>query len=178
MNPIHILGVLLVSAFAQADSEFYKFSALDIHGRNVSMEKYRGHVSVVVNVASLWGLADTNYRQLQNMFERFGQSKGLRILAFPCNQFHNQEPGTNEEIYKWATEKYNVTFDMFSKIDVNGPTAHPLYKYLQNILPGFLWNSIKWNYTKFLLDKDGKPIKRYAPTDEPFSMLDDIQKLW
>lgn len=112
------------------------------------------------------------------MHEELAETKGLRILAFPCNQFGSQEPGTNEEIKAFATGKYGVQFDMFSKINVNGNDAIPLWKYLKNKQGGTLGDFIKWNFTKFLVDKNGQPVKRYAPNEEPFSIKKDLEKYW
>lgn len=112
------------------------------------------------------------------MHEELAETKGLRILAFPCNQFGSQEPGTNEEIKAFATGKYGVQFDMFSKINVNGDNADPLYKYLKHKKGGTLGDFIKWNFTKFLVDKNGQPVKRYSPTDEPFSIKKDLEQYW
>lgn len=109
------------------------------------------------------------------MHEEFAASKGLRILGFPCNQFGNQEPGTNEEIKAFATGKYGVQFDMFSKINVNGDNAIPLYKYLKRKQGGTLGDFIKWNFSKFLVDKNGQPVKRYAPNVEPFAIKQDLE---
>ncbi|CAD5117139.1 DgyrCDS5945 [Dimorphilus gyrociliatus] len=110
---------------------------------------------------------DSNYKQLQALHEELADS-GLRILGFPCNQFGGQEPGTNEEIKAFAQDKYGVKFDMFSKIEVNGNNADPLYKYLKMKQGGFLGDRIKWNFSKFLVDKMGQPVDRYSPTTSPF----------
>lgn len=114
-----------------------------------------------------------NYTQLQAMHAELAESKGLRILGFPCNQFGSQEPGTDAEIKEFA-KKYDVGFDMFSKIDVNKDSAHPLYKYLKMKQGGTLGSFIKWNFTKFLIDKNGQPVKRYSPTTEPNSIKKDL----
>lgn len=118
-----------------------------------------------------------NYTQLQELFVKYSQ-QGLRILAFPCNQFGKQEPGANEEIEKFAKEKYHVQFDMFSKINVNGDDALPLFKYLKSHkkTSGTLTNAIKWNFTKFLVDKQGQPCKRFAPNVAPRNIDSDIKK--
>lgn len=108
----------------------------------------------------------------------YAESKGLRILAFPCNQFGGQEPGTNEEIKAFATEKYGVQFDMFAKIDVNGKKADPLYNFLKKKQGGTLGDFIKWNFSKFLVNKEGVPVKRYAPNDEPNKVAKDFDKYW
>lgn len=112
------------------------------------------------------------------MYDELAASRGLKILAFPCNQFGNQEPGTNEDIKKFATEKFGVTFDMFAKIDVNGDHAIPLYKYLKYKQGGTLGDFIKWNFTKFLIDKEGQPVKRYAPNIDPFDIKKDLDPLF
>jgi len=176
---LHLVGAFWGSKedWEKATS-IYDFNVIDIDGNEVSMEKYRGHVVIIVNVATEWGLADTNYRQLQAMHDELAESKGLRILAFPCNQFANQEPGTNAEIKAWAKKKFGVTFDMFSKINVNGDDAIPLYKYLKSKQGGTLGSWIKWNYTKFLVDKNGQPVARYSPQDEPFEIKKVLHKYW
>ncbi|VDL91518.1 unnamed protein product [Schistocephalus solidus] len=135
---------------AANSAEFYSFSAENIDGEMVSMER----------------LTDKNYAQLQELYTSYA-GQGLHILAFPCNQFGHQEPGTNAEIKENALNKYHTTFEFFSKCDVNGSNALPLFKYLQNALPGTLINSIKWNFTKFLIARDGTPYKRYSPQTDP-----------
>ncbi|XP_063988084.1 glutathione peroxidase-like [Diachasmimorpha longicaudata] len=151
----------------------YQFHARDIHGQDVSLDKYRGHVLLIVNVASECGLTDVNYKQLVELHQKYGDTKGLRILAFPSNQFANQEPGTSDEILKFI-EKYNVKFDMFEKIDVNGDNAHPLYKWLKEKQEGLITDDIKWNFTKFIVNKEGKAVERYAPTTKPLSIEQDL----
>ena len=115
-------------------------------------------------------------RQLVEMYNEHSETAGLRILGFPCNQFGGQEPGSDEEVKKFATEKYNVTFDMFSKINVNGGDAHPLWVYLKEKQGGFLMNAIKWNFTKFVIDKEGQPMARFGPTDDPKPKVEDEVK--
>jgi len=117
-----------------------------------------------------------NYTQLQEIYSAH-QSEGLRILAFPCNQFGSQEPKSEAEIKTFATEKYNVTFDMFSKINVNGSQAHPLFDYLKNKQSGFMMNAIKWNFSKFLVDKNGVAVARFGPTDDPNKMIPKIKEI-
>lgn len=158
-------------------NSIYEFEALNIDGENVSLEKYRGHVCIIVNVASNWGKTNVNYTQLQALYEKYGESKGLKILGFPCNQFGNQEPGSEAEIKEFI-KKFNVQFDMFSKINVNGDDAHPLWKYLKNKQSGFIGNFIKWNFTKFLINKEGQPVKRYGPNVDPNDMEKDFEKYW
>ena len=156
-------------------STVFGFEAVDIHGQNQLLSKYQGNVTLIVNVASYWGLTKLNYEQLQSIHEKY-YDQGLRILGFPCNQFGSQEPGTDEEIVEFVA-KFGVTFDMFHKIDVNGDNAIPLYKWLKEKLHGFLTNAIKWNFTKFLSDRSGTPYKRYAPNFAPNDIIPDIEKL-
>uniref|UniRef100_A0A8I5TU59 Glutathione peroxidase n=1 Tax=Pongo abelii TaxID=9601 RepID=A0A8I5TU59_PONAB len=151
----------------------HEFSAKDIDGHMVNLDKYRGFVCIVTNVASQ-GKTEVNYTQLVDLHARYAEC-GLRILAFPCNQFGKQEPGSNEEIKEFAAG-YNVKFDMFSKICVNGDDAHPLWKWMK-IQPkgkGILGNAIKWNFTKFLIDKNGCVVKRYGPMEEPLVIEKDL----
>uniref|UniRef100_A0A7M7MJC9 Glutathione peroxidase n=1 Tax=Varroa destructor TaxID=109461 RepID=A0A7M7MJC9_VARDE len=159
-------------------SSIYEFNALDIDGNDVSLIKYKGHVCIIVNVATKCGATDRNYRELVMLYEKYADSNGLRILAFPCNQFGNQEPGSNEDIKQFVQGKYGVKFDMFAKINVNGENAHPLWKYLQMKESGFIVDAIKWNFSKFLIDKNGQPVKRYATTTNPLAMEEDLQRLF
>jgi len=154
-------------------ASIYDFSAVDIHGNQIKLDKYRGHVCIIVNVASRWGKTDVNYKQLVEIYSKYSEAAGLRILAFPCNQFGGQEPGTDLEIKKFAEDRYNVTFDMFSKINVNGGEAHPLWVYLKNKQQGFLMNAIKWNFTKFVIDKEGQAVARFGPMDDPIPVVED-----
>jgi len=156
----------------------YDFYATDIDGNQVHLEKYRGHVCIIVNVASKWGFTAKNYEQLQALYDELSTAKGLRILGFPCNQFGGQEPGTEREIKMFAMENYRVTFDLFSKIDVNGDTAHPLWKYLKYKQGGTLIDAIKWNFSKFIIDKQGQPVERYAPNVDPVDLKKDLEKYW
>ncbi|XP_018904211.1 uncharacterized protein [Bemisia tabaci] len=171
-----VLGFDQDNDWQQATS-IYDFTAEDIRGNKVDLSKYKDHVCIIVNVASQCGLTETNYKQLQELYNKYSESKGLRILAFPSNQFLSQEPGTNAEILEF-TKKYGVTFDMFAKIDVNGDNAHPLYKWLksQKAGSGFLTDSIKWNFSKFLINKQGQVVDRFAPATEPLKMEDDLKK--
>ena len=155
--------------------EFYNFTARDIYGEKVSMGRYRGNVVLIVNTASKCGLTP-QFEDLENLYKEF-KEKGLEILGFPCNQFGNQDPGTNEEVNEFCQLNYGVTFTMFEKIDVNGNNAHPLFDYLTNETKGLLGKKIKWNFTKFLIDRQGNLIKRYAPTTVPLDLKDDIVKL-
>ena len=146
-------------------SQFYQFEAKSLQGKPVSMEEFKGKTVLVVNTASKCGLTP-QFEGLESLYKKY-QHKGLVILGFPCNQFANQEPGDEKSISEGCMINYGVTFPMFSKIDVNGDDAHPIYKYLKSELKGTFGNKIKWNFTKFLVDKDGNPVKRFAPTTKP-----------
>ena len=154
---------------------FYRFTALSLQGKDISMDLYKGKVVLVVNTASKCGLTP-QYEGLETLYEKY-KERGLVILGFPCNQFGNQEPGTEKEISEGCLVNYGVSFPMFSKIEVNGENAHPIYKYLKNKLPGFFGRNIKWNFAKFLIDRNGKPIKRFSPTTIPEKLENDIEKL-
>jgi len=155
--------------------EFYDFEALDITGKNVSMSEYKGKVVLVVNTASACGLTP-QYEGLEELYKKY-KDRGLVILGFPCNQFGAQEPGDEKSISEGCLLNYGVTFKMFSKIDVNGKNEHPLYTYLKDGLSGLLTDAIKWNFTKFLINKEGKPVERFAPTTAPESIEKDILDL-
>lgn len=154
----------------------YDFIVRDIDGKEVSLSNYKGKVLLVVNVASYCGYTK-QYSGLESIYRKY-KSKGFEILAFPCNQFGNQEPGTNEEIKQFCSSKYDITFPLFDKIDVNGDGTHPLYIYLKNEKPGVLGTKdIKWNFTKFLIGKDGKVVERYGSNKTPEEIAPDIEKL-
>jgi glutathione peroxidase len=155
--------------------KFYDFTASNIYGEEVSMGDYKGKVVLVVNTASKCGLTP-QFKDLEALYEEYKDS-GVDILGFPCNQFANQDSGTNDEIHQFCQLNYGVTFNMFEKIEVNGANAHPLYKYLKSEAKGLLSNEIKWNFTKFLIDADGNVVKRYAPTVSPVKIKKDIEKL-
>ena len=154
---------------------FYDFSAKKINGEEVKMEEYKGKVVLIVNTASKCGFTP-QFKELEELYKEY-KDKGLEILGFPCNQFAHQDPGNNETINEFCTLNYGVTFTMFEKIDVNGDNAHPLYKYLKNEAKGLLGSKIKWNFTKFLVDSNGKVIKRYGSTVKPLSIKSDIEDL-
>lgn len=156
-------------------ANFYDFKATSLQGKEVSMETYKGKVVLVVNTASKCGLTP-QYEGLEKLYKEY-KDKGLVILGFPCNQFGKQEPGTEKEISEGCLINYGVSFPMFSKIDVNGDNAHPIYKYLKKELKGFPGSEIKWNFGKFMLDRNGKPFKRFAPTTAPEKLRSDIEKL-
>lgn len=155
--------------------KFYDFSVKKMNGQELKMEEYRGKVVLVVNTASKCGLTP-QFEGLEELYNDY-KDQGLEILGFPCNQFANQDSGSNEEIHEFCQLNYGVTFTMFEKIDVNGKNAHPLYTYLKNEAKGLLSKEIKWNFTKFLIDSHGNVIKRYAPTVSPLKMKADIEKV-
>ena len=152
----------------------YDFSALTIDGIELPLSQYRGRPSLIVNVASKCGFTP-QYAGLEALYEKY-HARGLEVLGFPCDQFGHQEPGGEAEIKQFCSLTYGVSFPMFAKIKVNGTDAHPLYEYLKETLPGILGlEAIKWNFTKFLVGRDGVPIKRYAPADKPESMESDVE---
>jgi glutathione peroxidase len=140
-----------------------------------TLHEYEGKVLLIVNTASKCGFTP-QFEGLQSLYDRY-KDQGLEIVGFPCNQFREQDPGTNEEIESFCQLNYGVTFPIFAKVDVKGANAHPLFKYLTKHAPGFLTNTIKWNFTKFLIDRSGKVIKRYAPTTEPRKIETAIEQL-
>ena len=151
----------------------YDFEALGIDGKAIALKKFKGRALLIVNTASECGFTP-QFAGLQTLHERYGK-KGLVVLGFPCNQFGGQDVGTNAEIAGFCQLNFGVTFPMMAKIDVNGDQAHPLYQWLSAEAPGLLGSkSIKWNFTKFLVGKDGAVLKRYAPTDSPESLTTDI----
>jgi glutathione peroxidase len=152
----------------------YRFSARTITGEEKSLSDYEGRVLLIVNTASRCGFTP-QYRELQELYETY-RDRGLEILAFPCNQFAKQEPGSEEEIQKFCETQYNVTFPLFSKVKVKGPDAHPLFKYLTESAPGMLGKEIKWNFTKFLVNRRGEVVKRYAPQTSPRRIARDIEE--
>src|ERR1700688_405453 len=154
----------------------YSFSAETLGGETVSMESYQGKVLLIVNTASECGFTP-QYKGLQELHERYAD-RGFAVLGFPCNQFGKQEPGDAAQIGSFCERNYGVTFPMFDKIEVNGPNGHPLYRYLASEARGVLGTkSIKWNFTKFLVERDGKVVKRYAPSVNPEAMGSDIESL-
>jgi glutathione peroxidase len=154
----------------------YDFTVNDIRGERVDLDRYKGKVLLVVNTASECGFTP-QYKGLEALYRKY-RDRGLEILGFPCNQFGSQEPGSEEQIAQFCTSKYDVTFPMFAKIDVNGDNAAPLYRHLKHAKPGVLGTeAIKWNFTKFLVDRDGKVVERYAPTTTPAAIEKDIEKL-
>ena len=147
------------------DTKFYSFKANNLKRQEVSMDTYKGKTILVVNTASKCGLTP-QFEGLEALYRKY-KEKDLVILGFPCNQFGNQEPGDEKSISEGCMINYGVTFPMFSKIDVNGDDAHEIYKYLKKELGGFFGGKIKWNFTKFLIDSNGKPVKRFSPITKP-----------
>ena len=154
----------------------YDYKVKDEKGNLVSMDEYRGKALLIVNTATGCGFTP-QYEGLQDIYETYND-KGFEILDFPCNQFGNQAPGSEEEIHDFCQSRYSVTFKMFSKINVNGKDEDPLYTYLKKEKGGVLGSAIKWNFTKFLVDKNGNVIKRYGPTDSPKSIESDIESIF
>ena len=156
-------------------ASIYDFTVNDIHGKPVKLDRYRGKVMLVVNTASECGFTP-QYKGLEAMYEKL-HDKGLEVLGFPCNQFGGQEPGSEKEIAQFCELNYGVTFPMFAKVDVNGNNTAPLYKFLKSEKPGLLGSEAnKWNFTKFLVDREGNVVKRYAPNDTPESIAKDLEK--
>ena len=153
----------------------YDFEAQTITGQSVKLDQYKGKVVLIVNTASKCGFTP-QFEGLEALWKEY-EAKGVVILGFPCNQFGSQDPGNNTEIASFCQLNYGVSFPMMAKVDVNGPAAHPLYKWLVKEAPGILGTkSIKWNFTKFLVGKDGQVIGRYAPTDKPAGLKADLDK--
>lgn len=176
MKIILSLFMMISFVFGEKVMSIYDIEVKDIDGKVLSMSKYKGDVLLVVNVASKCGFT-YQYEGLEKLHEMYHE-KGLSVLGFPCNQFLAQEPGTEEEIKEFCSLTFGVKFDMFSKIDVNGDNTHPLYTYLKENSSGMLGTDlIKWNFTKFLISRDGKVIKRYAPSTKPSEIEQDILEL-
>lgn len=146
-------------------SKFYEFKASTLQGKELEMSQFKGKKVLVVNTASKCGFTP-QYEGLENLYKKY-KDKGLVILGFPCNQFGNQEPGDEKSISEGCLINYGVSFPMFSKVEVNGENAHPIFKYLKSELKGTFGDNVKWNFTKFLLDENGKPLKRFSPITKP-----------
>ncbi len=154
---------------------FYDLSAKNLQGKEVLMADYKEKIIIIVNTASQCGFTP-QLEGLEAMYRKY-KDQGLVILGFPCNQFGNQEPGDEQSIAEGCVVNYGVSFPMFSKVDVNGKNAHPVYQYLRKELPGWFGNKIKWNFTKFILNKDGKPVKRFPPTATPAKVEKYVKSL-
>ncbi len=154
----------------------YPFKAKTIAGKEISLQDYQGKALLIVNVASKCGFTP-QYEGLEKLYKKY-KDQGFEILGFPCNQFGAQEPGSEADIQSFCSLTYGVDFPMFSKVDVNGANAHPLYKYLTTEKPGILGTeAIKWNFTKFLIGKNGEPVKRYGSADKPEGLEADVEKV-
>jgi len=179
MAPIKLLTVIFLSVFftgSISSQSIYSFKVNTIDGQQTTLAQYKGKTILIVNVASKCGLTK-QYEGLEALYKKY-KDRGLVILGFPCNQFMGQEPGTEAEIAAFCSLNYGVTFPMLSKIEVNGDDAHPLYQYLKKELPGTANKpDIEWNFAKFLIDKDGKPVYRYHPKVKPAELEGDIEKL-
>lgn len=156
-------------------ASIYDFNAKSLAGEDTPLKQFEGKVLLIVNTASACGFTP-QYKGLEALQQSFG-ARGFSVLGFPCNQFGRQEPGSAAEIGQFCSSNYAVSFPMFDKIDVNGDNAHPLYQYLRGEKSGLLGSSIKWNFTKFLIDRSGKVVGRYAPTTTPESLTKDIEAL-
>ncbi|CAN0923106.1 Probable glutathione peroxidase 2 [Linum grandiflorum] len=175
------------SSSSSSSDSIYDFTVKDIKGNDVSLSEYKGKVLLIVNVASKWtnlltslhifsGLTHANYKELNVLYQKY-KEQGLEILAFPCNQFGGQEPGTNDQIQDTVCTIFKAEFPIFDKVDVNGKNTAEVYKFLKSEKGGFLGDAIKWNFTKFLVNKQGKVVERYAPTTSPLKIEKDIQNL-
>ncbi|MBY7142312.1 glutathione peroxidase [Virgibacillus sp. NKC19-3] len=152
----------------------YDFSVKTMQGDEKSMADYKGKTLLIVNTASQCGFTP-QFEGLQNVYDKY-KDQDFEILGFPCNQFNNQDPGSDEEISQFCERNYGVSFPMFSKVDVKGENAHPLFKYLTTEEKGILTKDIKWNFTKFLIDKNGEVIDRFAPQTKPENLVKDIER--
>ncbi|MBN2221426.1 MAG: glutathione peroxidase [Vallitaleaceae bacterium] len=153
----------------------YDYQVKDSEGKSVSLSQYKGKVLLIINSATGCGLTP-QYEGLQNLYDTY-QKQGFEILDFPCNQFGNQAPGSNSEIKTFCESRFGVTFKVFDKIEVNGENESPLFSYLKKEKKGMMGSKIKWNFTKFLVDRNGNVIKRYSPTDKPEKIVKDIEAL-
>ncbi|CAA0394748.1 unnamed protein product [Arabidopsis thaliana] len=179
--PIYTTGAKLSRsehsmAASSEPKSLYDFTVKDAKGNDVDLSIYKGKVLLIVNVASQCGLTNSNYTELAQLYEKY-KGHGFEILAFPCNQFGNQEPGTNEEIVQFACTRFKAEYPIFDKVDVNGDKAAPVYKFLKSSKGGLFGDGIKWNFAKFLVDKDGNVVDRFAPTTSPLSIEKDVKKL-
>ena len=154
--------------------KIYNFKVKDNLGKEISLENYKGKTLIIVNTASKCGLTP-QFEDLEFLYKKY-KNENFEILGFPCNQFAKQELNSNDEIQEFCQLNYGVTFKVFDKINVNGKNAHPLYKYLKKEKSGIFGGSIKWNFTKFLIDKNGNVVERYAPTDSPLKMEEKIKE--
>ncbi|KAL6634881.1 hypothetical protein ACP70R_027552 [Stipagrostis hirtigluma subsp. patula] len=176
LRPIAAGFALFSMAAASSAASVHDFTVKDASGKDVDLSTYKGKVLLIVNVASQCGLTNSNYTELSQLYEKY-KDQGFEILAFPCNQFGGQEPGTNEEIVQFACTRFKAEYPIFDKVDVNGDNTAPIYKFLKSSKGGLFGDNIKWNFSKFLVDKEGRVVERYAPTTSPLSIEKDIKKL-
>ncbi|KAJ9547758.1 hypothetical protein OSB04_020301 [Centaurea solstitialis] len=167
------MGVCSSSSVPQ--KSIHEFTVKDSKGKDVDLSIYKGKVLLVVNVASKCGFTSSNYPQLAEIYKKY-KGEGFEILAFPCNQFLKQEPGSSEKIEEFVCTRFEAEYPIFHKVRVNGPNASPVYKFLKASKGSILGSSIKWNFTKFLVDKEGRVIGRYGTRTSPLSIEGDIQK--
>ncbi|CAL8157226.1 unnamed protein product [Prunus armeniaca] len=166
----------MTSQLTENPKTIYDFTVKDAKGNDVDLSVYKGKVLLIINVASKCGLTNSNYTELNQLYQQY-KDQGLEVVAFPCNQFGDEEPGSNEEIEEFVCTRFKSEFPIFDKIEVNGDNAAPLYKFLKLGKWGFFGDDIQWNFTKFLVDRDGKVSDRYYPTTSPLSLEHDIKKL-
>ncbi|KAJ6347458.1 hypothetical protein OIU76_004021 [Salix suchowensis] len=174
-----LLGSLRLNhsmASQSSPQSVHDFTVKDARGNDVDLSIYKGKVLLIVNVASQCGLTDSNYTELTQLYEKY-KNQGFEILAFPCNQFGSQEPGSSEEIVEFACTRFKAEYPIFDKVEVNGNNAAPIYKFLKSSKGGLFGDNIKWNFSKFLVDKDGKVVERHAPTTSPLNIEKDVKKL-
>lgn len=157
------------------ETKFYGFKANSLQGKEIGMDSFKGKTILIVNTASKCGLTH-QFEGLEKLYQKY-KERDFVILGFPCNQFANQEPGDEKSIQEGCLLNYGVTFPMFAKIDVNGENAHEIYKFLKKELKGFFGSKIKWNFTKFLVDKNGKPVKRFSPYTKPEKIDQYLKKM-
>ncbi|XP_063547333.1 juvenile hormone epoxide hydrolase-like [Cydia strobilella] len=160
----------------QKPKTIYDFTVKDINGKTLKLDKYKGYVLIIVNVASQCGYTDNHYKELNELYDKYAE-RGLRILAFPCNQFGGQEPGSLKDIQTFAKNK-GAKFDLFEKVEVNGENSHPLWNFLKEVQSGTLTNAIKWNFSKFIVDRNGVPVERFGPSTNPLELETYLAKYW
>ncbi|KAL8543689.1 hypothetical protein ACS0TY_004309 [Phlomoides rotata] len=165
-----------MASLSNQPQSIHDFTVKDAKGNDVNLGVYKGKVLLIVNVASQCGLTNSNYTELTQLYDKY-KDQGLEILAFPCNQFGSEEPGTNEEIQNFVCTRFKAEYPVFDKVEVNGANTAPVYKYMKSLKGGLFGENIKWNFSKFLVDKEGQVVDRYAPTTSPLSIEKDIKKL-
>ncbi|XP_027080834.1 probable glutathione peroxidase 8 [Coffea eugenioides] len=166
----------MASLSEKAPQSVYDFTVKDAKGNDVDLSIYEGKVLLIVNVASKCGFTNSNYTELNELYQKY-KDQGLEILGFPCNQFGQQEPGSNDEIVDFVCTRFKSEFPIFDKIEVNGENSAPIYKFLKKGKWGLIGDNIQWNFAKFLVDKNGQAVDRYYPTTSPLTIERDIKKL-